>query len=310
MKNSNLRNTGACRVKKVKCLRNKNLVLILMIIGVLVVFVGYRQVDVWRTDTDAPVISIDDTQMLQVSVQTPKNELLQGVTASDRRDGDLTQSLVVESVRLIDSDGLVAVRYAVADLSGNVAKADRTVQYTDYESPKFSLSRPLVYELYQDFDVLNAVFARDVLDGDIQHRVRANALEEESIYSQGKHNVHLQVSNSLGDTSEIIVPVEVLEAGTYDASLTLTDYLIYLPQGSTFDSEKYLGDFIYKAVKTSLHNGLPDRFSLEVKGDVQTGTPGVYPVEYLVTYIVNQAADPEYNQKVTGYSKLIVVVEG
>ena len=293
-----------------KCLKNKNLVLILMIIGILAVYVGYRQVDAWRTDTAAPEISIDDTKMLQVSVQAPKDELLQGVTATDRRDGDLTQKLVVESVRLIDSDGQVTVRYAVADEAGNVAKAERTAQYTDYESPKFSLSGPLVYEVYQDFDVLDAVYARDALDGDIRHRVRATTMGEASIYSQGTHDVHLQVSNSLGETAEIIVPVEVVETGTYDASLTLTDYLIYLPRGGTFDAEEYLGDFIYRAENTSLRNGLPGAFSLKVEGNVRTGTPGVYPVSYKVTYIVNQGGYSEYTQRVTGYSKLIVVVEG
>lgn len=297
-------------MKKVKYLRNKNLVLIVLIVCVLAVFVGYRQFDAMRTDTEAPTISFDETQFLQLSAQAPKAELLQGVTATDRHDGDITQKLVVESVHLMDKDGTIAVCYAVSDHSGNVAKAERMARYTDYESPKFSLSRPLIYEVYQDFDILKAVFATDALDGDIQHRVRATALDEESIFSQGKHDVHLQVSNSLGDTAEIIVPVEVLETGTFDASLTLTDYLIYLPQGSSFKPEKYLDDFVYRAVTTSLRNGLPGRFSLEVSGNVQTGTPGVYPVEYLVTYVVNQASDPEFDQTVTGYSKLIVVVEG
>lgn len=298
------------RLKKVKCVKRKKMAPVLLILAVWMVFAGYRQYDAIKSDVDAPEISINDTQTLQISVQTPKAELLQGVTATDRHDGDLTQKLVVESVRLIDSDGLVTVRYAVADQAGNVAKAERTAQYTDYESPKFSLSRPLVYEVYQDFDVLDAVYARDALDGDIRHRVRATTMGEASIYSQGTHDVHLQVSNSLGETAEIIVPVEVVETGTYDASLTLTDYLIYLPQGSAFDAEEYLGDFIYRGEDTSLRNGLPGAFSLKVEGNVRTGTPGVYPVSYKVTYIVNQGGYSEYTQRVAGYSKLIVVVEG
>lgn len=283
---------------------------VLLILTALAVFVGYRQYDAIKSDVDAPEISINDTQTLQISVQTPKAELLQGVTAVDRHDGDVSDKLVVESMHLMDADGLIEVGYAVADKSGNVAKATRMVQYTDYESPKFSLSAPLIYEVYEDFDIMRSVFAQDVVDGDIQHRIRATALGEESIMSQGVHEVHFQVSNSLGDISEIILPVEVIETGTYAADLTLTDYLVYLPQGAVFRPEAYLDEFIYRAESTSLRNGLPHNFFIEVTGAVQTQTPGVYHIEYLVTRVVQHATNPELDQMYSGYSKLIVVVEG
>lgn len=283
---------------------------VLLILAALAVFVGYRQYDAIKSDVDAPEISINDTQTLQISVQTPKAELLQGVTAVDRHDGDVSDKLVVESMHLMDADGLIEVGYAVADKSGNVAKATRMVQYTDYESPKFSLSAPLIYEVYEDFDIMRSVFAQDVVDGDIQHRIRATVLGEESIMSQGVHEVHFQVSNSLGDISEIILPVEVIETGTYAADLTLTDYLVYLPQGAVFRPEEYLDEFIYRAESTSLRNGLPHNYFIEVTGAVQTQTPGVYHIEYLVTRVVQHATNPELDRMYSGYSKLIVVVEG
>lgn len=291
-------------------MKSKKMVQVLLILAALAVFVGYRQYDAIKSDVGAPEISINDTQTLQISVQTPKAELLQGVTAVDRHDGDVSDKLVVESMHLMDADGLIEVGYAVADKSGNVAKATRMVQYTDYESPKFSLSAPLIYEVYEDFDIMRSVFAQDVVDGDIQHRIRATALGEESIMSQGVHEVHFQVSNSLGDISEIILPVEVIETGSYAADLTLTDYLIYLPQGAVFQPEEYLNEFTYRAESTSLRNGLPHNFFIEVTGAVQTQTPGVYHIEYLVTRVVQHATNPELDQMYSGYSKLIVVVEG
>ena len=291
-------------------MKRKRIAPVLLILAVLAVFVGYRQYDAIKSDVDAPEISFNDTQTLQVSVQAPKAELLQGVKAVDRHDGDVSDKLVVESMHLTDAAGLIEVGYAVTDKSGNVAKATRMVQYTDYESPKFSLSAPLIYEVYEDFDIMRSVFAQDMVDGNIQHRIRATALGEQSIMSQGVHEVHFQVSNSLGDISEIILPVEVIEAGTYAADLTLTDYLIYLPQGSVFQPEKYLNQFTYRAENTSLRNGLPRNFYLKVTGTVPTQTPGVYHVEYLVTQVVQHATNPELDQMYSGYSKLIVVVEG
>lgn len=291
-------------------MKRKNWMPLLLILLSLAVFVGYRQYDAWKTDDRAPEISISDTQLLQISVQSPKTELLQGVKAQDRRDGDVSGKLVVERIQLLNRDGLMEVGYAVADGSGNVAKAVRKVQYTDYESPKFSLERPLVYEEHENIDIMSAVLANDVLDGDIQHRIRATAMSNESISKPGIHQVHFQVTNTLGDTSEIVIPVEVLETNTYEAELTLTDYLIYLPQGSAFQPRAYLSEFTSKGTTTSLANGLPGDFSLEIAGELPSQTAGVYPVEYRVTYTVRHATNPDYDQRFTGYSKLIVVVEG
>lgn len=276
----------------------------------LLAFWGYRRYDALHTDTDLPTITIDDTQLLQVSVQDPKIALLQGVTAQDKQDGALTEKLVVEYMQLVNRNGLIEVGYAVADNAGNVAKATREVKYTDYKSPKFSLDAPLVYEEHDQFDIMSAVGAYDVLDGDIQHRIRATSLDEEDISKLGKHQVYFQVTNSLGDTVNLVMPVEVLEPDTYDADLTLTDYLIYLPVGISFQPDTYLESFTHRGEEFSLINGLPRDFSLKTSGTVDTGTPGVYTVEYKVTYTIRNDLNRDYDQKFVGHSKLIVVVEG
>ena len=45
-------------------------------------------------------------------------------------------------------------------------------------------------------------------------------------------------------------------------------------------------------------------------GTVHTGYPGVYTVEYRVTFTDRDEKNPDFDRKYTGYSKLIVVVEG
>ena len=54
-----------------------------------------------------------------------------------------------------------------------------------------------------------------MMDGDIQHRVRATALEEEAITALGTHQVRFQVNNALGDTRTLELPVEVYAADAY-----------------------------------------------------------------------------------------------
>ena len=290
-------------------MKRKNWLLVLLILVCLAVFYGYRTMDRMRTDTTAPEIKIEE-QVPEISVTDPKSALLQGVTATDKVDGNVTDSLVVESVNLLDSEGNIQVTYAAFDSAGNVAKAKRQARYTDYESPKFTMASPLLYSYGSSFDILSTVGATDVIDGDIQHRVRATSLEDHSIAILGTHYVKFQVTNSLGDTVSQVFPVEVYDPTQFDASLSLTQYLVYLPVGSVFNPRSYLGSFTLRGETVSLQNGLPNDYFLKTSGEVLTDQPGTYTVEYRVTYTLRNENNPDLDQKFIGYSKLIVVVEG
>lgn len=291
-------------------MKHKNWVLALLAAAFLILFVGYRWYDDLSSDTQAPTIHMDDSQVLCLSVHDPKSMLLQGVTASDDRDGSVTGSLVVESVYLLNGEGAVEVSYAVADSAGNVAKATRQVQYTDYESPRFSLQAPLVYYELQRFDILDNIGATDAIDGDIQHRIRATSMTEDTLATAGTHTIRFQVHNSLGDSTELVLPVEVWSTNSFNSRLSLTDYLIYLPVGATFEPKTYLDSFSGNNETVSLRKGLPEDFRMETDGKVDTSVEGVYAVSYTVTHTVRHATNSDYDQHYTGYSKLIVVVEG
>lgn len=265
------------------------------------VFVGYRFLDGVRTDDRAPEIQFDGP--LNISVFESRENLLQGVSAKDDRDGNVTDSLVVESITMTDPQKPAKVVYAAFDAAGNVVKTEREVTFTDYVSPKFYLSAPLVYSSSTTFDVLDRVKAEDVLDGDISRRVRATSLSESSIASQGIHDVQFRVANSLGDTVEVVLPVEVYPADTYKAQLKLTDYLIYLPVGANFNARDYLYEYTLLNETTYLRGTFPEDLTLKISGQVDTAAPGVYAVSYTVTGELRE-------ELYAAYSKLIVIVEG
>lgn len=290
-------------------MKKRNWIWILLIVLSLGAFFGYRVLDAMRTDTRAPEIRMDGT-VPEVSVQDPKSALTQGMTAVDPEDGDVTDSLVVENITMLQSDGTVSVTYAAFDAAGNVAKAQREVKYTDYESPRFTLNEPLIYRQGANFDVLSSVGAVDVLDGDIQHRVRATLLGDKALTQAGTHVLQFQVTNSLGDTHTQNFPVEVITEDIYDAELELTEYLIYISRGAAYNPEAYLESFTRQNRLMDLTSGLPAGYRLETKGQVQTQSPGVYSVEYIVTYTQVNENNPANSREYAARSKQIVVVEG
>lgn len=289
-------------------MKKRNILLILLIAATVAVFMGYQALSALKADSQAPEIRLD-AGIPEISVEDPRDVLLRGITAQDNMDGDVTSSLVVERMELLDGKGRLLVTYAAFDRAGNVAKAQREAVYTDYCSPRFTLKAPLVYSSGTSFDVLSNVGATDVIDGDIQHRIRATSLVDHSIADPGIHDVEFRVSNSLGDTVSVVLPVQVREPER-EAVLNLTEYLVYLPPDSTFSPKAYLQEFIRGEDTVDLTGGLPKGYKLKTDVKVDTQTPGVYPVEYRVTYTVVNKQDPALNVEYTGVSKLIVIVEG
>lgn len=274
-----------------------------LIILAIAVLVSYMLYDSASTDSVPPIIKISD-ERLTLSVNDDEKVLLTGVTAEDDKDGDVTASLIVESVYGVSEDGSLTVRYAAFDSAGNVASAERTVIYSDYQSPVIKLNAPLVFEYGSVFDVFDCVSAYDVFDGDVTRKIKATMLSEgANVSAEGTHEVQFRVTNSVGDSVQLVLPVEVYPDDTYNASIDLSEWIVYMPVGAEFDAYSYLESFNTVYEKISLSEGVSDSVELIIDGNVDTEKTGVYTVSYTA---VKKNDDRTY----IGYTKLIVVVEG
>ena len=287
-------------------MKKKNLLLLVPITLSAALYFGYRAWDNVQTDKTPPEISISE-ESIQVSVSAPTSTLLRGITAQDDRDGDVTDSILVERITMLDSNGSIEVSIAAFDRSGNVAKATRTARYTDYQGPRFYLNQSLTFAADSRFDLLAAIGATDPLDGDIQHRVKATSMDSDAVDAAGNHEIEFRVTNSLGETVRLTLPVTVYSAEAYGLHVELSDYLVYLNRGSIFNVDSYLLEVRRGQNAVSLTDGMPAGYSYMTTGEVNTNIPGVYPVDYTVTY-----AQPtnDGTQYISGIARLIVVVEG
>ncbi len=288
-------------------MKNKSIWYVIPILMCLAVLISYRTLVNRTTDTTPPVIHLEGE--LTLSVLDGEDALLQGVTATDDTDGDVTGSVVVQNAKLLDRNGTVLVTYAAFDSSGNVTKSQRQVRYRDYESPRFHLRGPLLFPEKSVVNILDLISAEDPIRGDISRWIRTTVLSGTTLNTLGVHQVLFQVTSSMGETVKLEIPVEVYPAGMYPAKLTLTDYLVYLPMGCYFDPNTYLDSFSLSGSTTDL-SALPEAYSVSITGQVDTNTPGVYTLGYTVTYTQDNPLTPGTSQTYSGYSKLVVVVEG
>lgn len=88
-------------------------------------FVRYLQLD--RT---APKFLLESTDIVYVP-DMDGNELAEGITANDNRDGDVTDRIVIEKITEKREEHTAVVYYAVCDSSGNTAKLSKLF-HADY----------------------------------------------------------------------------------------------------------------------------------------------------------------------------------
>ena len=93
-------------------------------------------------DPTIPVMT-SDRDTLEVSVHYENDDLLEGLKASDEKDGDLTDHILVGEFSQFIEKGLCNLSYVVFDSSNQAATLTRRVYFTDYESPKLTLKSPL-----------------------------------------------------------------------------------------------------------------------------------------------------------------------
>lgn len=256
-------------------------------------FAVYRCLSSRHIDREPPQITMEQDE-LSLSVGDPKERLLEGVRAQDVQDGDVTDSIVVESVRGLVSDKRFTVTYAAFDAAGNVSKAQRTVFYKDYTAPRFALSAPLIFREGTSLDVFAPLEAEDVFDGSLKDRIKGTLVSGETQIAQaGEYTVEFRVTNSLGDTAYLTAPVEVLLAGDGGAELTLSSYLTYLKKNAAFVPEYYVTGLSAGAQIISL-----DEASVQIISNVDMTRAGTYWVDYAA----------RYGQKMAR-TRLLVVVE-
>ncbi len=287
-------------------MKNNSRSVLYFLLAVLAVVGSVFMIYVWRerfSGRDSIPVIICPTESISVSVDsmTDQSILLNDVTAIDVEDGDITSSIVVESVSQFVEEGHCIITYAAFDSAKNVAKLTRHLFFTDYVPPKFRLKAPLEFKYSSAINPLSVVEAYDCIDGNISDRIKMNLKNpDDELTNAGTHAVEFKVTNSLGDVSVLETEIDVIDR-TYTESrmtpaISLKEYITYVECYDRIDPMDMIegvtvGGVLYK----------PGEFpaeSLSVdSSDVDYSAPGVYRILYTCE-----------NKEYTGYVVLIVIV--
>lgn len=238
---------------------------IALFVLVLLAYAGLTIYTRQNVDQVAPVITCD-SDVVEVRVGAAESAFLAGVTASDNKDGDLTDQVMIKGITQLITADTAKITYIVFDSSNNMTTASRTVRYTNYEKPRFALERPLLFLVGSQVQLLDRITATDMIDGDISDKIRVTT-QNVNTTSAGVYSVTIQVTNSLGDVESLPLKVTIANSANINPSLRLSEYIAYLNAGSNFSPANYI---TAPAVTGAV----------EIESTVDTQTPGVYEVTY------------------------------
>ena len=275
-------------------------------------FVKVRMVQ----DHNEPVITAESDE-ISVTIPTKasdpsiEEQYLKGLTAKDDRDGDITDSIRIDSVSHFVNDKRT-VNYLVFDKANHAATYSRTVTYSNYQKPRIYQDGLLICRLSNasSYNLLQYSEASDSLDGDLTSQVMTQVKDSNFYYGDGGvFDVQYYVTNSAGDTCEVTQKVIVTDPmDRYEPDRyypMLKHYTTYAKVGKRPDFESMITGVI-RSERPYTFSMYADTLPLE-KSDIKIdtskydpNTPGEYFVPFSYT--------SEDGIKATVY--LTVVVEG
>ena len=239
-------------------------VLVCALIGVVAFYSRYH------SDRTAPEISFEGT--LKYTDGMTEEELLSDVSAMDEHDGDVSASLIVESVTVNQAEQTAVVRYSARDSHNNVAKKSRTLvagngngstsDASDSKGDKGS-------EGYNTAPSKNDSFQRSSSDTESKETGDTESTESESF---GNEMAESESEMSLKPETE----TEITAPGA--PHIKLTENHAQIKAGDSFDP------LLYVAVVEDDYDNIYTLWrDIQISGDYDVNTPGVYDFSFYVT---------------------------
>ncbi|MEG1427148.1 MAG: DUF5011 domain-containing protein [Oscillospiraceae bacterium] len=118
--------------------QSKLMMILVAVFGLLCVIFA---VFFFSGDRTSPIIHFSSAE-ITYRQGDPESVLLSDVQATDNKDGDITDQVVIDKLVPIDTKNKAMVHYVVMDRSGNIGTASRTISY--YEEEKTVSTEPVL----------------------------------------------------------------------------------------------------------------------------------------------------------------------
>lgn len=237
---------------------------------------------------ELPVIKMNEN-LITVKASASEDTLLNGLSAYDEEDGDLSDDIFIYNISSFDENNERVITYGVFDSSNQLVIASRKLKYSNYSAPKFSSTRSFI-NMNMSSDNFSFIHAKSVVDGDISNKISLTKSEvnDSIVY-------HFSVSDSTGTSSSFEIRDEInLNALYSNIDITLKKYLVYVHVGDDFDFYDNI-----KSISTNLGNYNHLKNDVDIETNYDSNKKGIYEARFTLN-----RSNGDY-----GISKMLIIVE-
>lgn len=229
----------------------------------------------WKLSDDhtAPEISFGENTIYMPDMS--EADLLADVTATDNEDGDVTESLVIETITVNAQDNTAIVVYVARDSRNNIAKVKRVLFMSDLEAVT-------EYESEKESE----------LETEKSDRVKITNHGNSEMNEETEADIESESETESELETESESETELLEPGHPVIKLTADN--VTIEKGESFNPLEYVA---------SIEDDYDDKYSLwrdiQLDGEYDVNTAGTYTLSFYVL-------DSSGNRSNTARFKLIV----
>ena len=248
---------------------NKGLKITLTVIAV--VLAALSVLTVILSDSKGPKITVEQKSITYVNGDD-KASLLDGVSAYDAVDGDVTVSLIVKDITVLNSGDTAKVTYAARDNNNNISEAYRIVTYVDSDE---NYSEPDDEAMFQE-----AVEEEVIQEEETAENTEAQATEEQAEpVEDNTQETEEPTEEATEEPQEEEKPEEpekpqpkATDNKPEDKTpkITLKQKSVNINVGQTFNPSDYI-------------KSKENASSIAIDGAINVMAPGTYPLTFKVT---------------------------
>jgi len=208
-----------------------------------------------------------------------EDKLLEGVVATDNKDGDITKEIVIEKVVMDSQKTNVTITYGVADSAGNISKVTRTVDMIVEEDMEMLSEESSSEE--ENTEEENTEDSTEVeTDADVEEETTSE-IEEGSTESEPE-NERVALPTA-GEASNEGSPSIVFRNTKVKAQIGGTPAWVDAIEGLHDDKDDYVKLFESISVQGEYDKNTPGTYSVKITiTDSDGNVSSAYPVEIVV----------------------------
>lgn len=228
-----------------------------------------------RMDSTPPVIFLQNQAEVLYRDDITPEELLAGVKAMDSKDGDVSDTLQIETITPGSSEDIMKVVYTAEDKNHNVVRFERNVKMEEGQN---GVWKAMVTSSVPDTRQADDAAAPQAESKEETQETKGKSSKKKKQKAAEEAPVPTEIpAAEQMETTRAEQEAKMEDLSAEAPRISLTDYYVEIPSGEPFDETSYI-----ESIEDDVDSEEFLLARLITNGTIDVNVPGTYEVTYYV----------------------------